>query len=211
LADRHVVAREGEEIVGAWFLSEGAAEIFHTSRSGASVVVKVVTAPTILSAPEMVADRRTYCAGVRAAGRSSVYGMTPSLFRACCAERDAYDEMVFDMALAFTGATLFEPSRLFETEAVLAALVLAYADVFGDRDAESGAVTIGLRRSQPDLADAIGAGDRSVNRILAAWRGEGLVDKRAGRYRLHDETALVDKAGELAGTLVHRVRSLGPR
>ena len=46
--------------------------------------------------------------------------------------------------------------------------MLSYAQVFGTETDEG--VRIGLRRSQADLADAIGGGERSVNRRLAGWK-----------------------------------------
>ena len=89
---------------------------------------------------------------------------------------------------------------------VLAALLLAYADVFGESDGD--ATLIRLKRSQAELAEAVGASERQVNRILLQWKNEGLVSKAKGLHSLLRPDIVAEIAGPLAGALVHRWRDV---
>ena len=111
-----------------------------------------------------------------------------------------------DIGIAFTGSARFEPSRLFSTDVLLATLLLSYADVFGSKT-DNGA-RINLKRSQAKLAEAIGASERSVNRLLIQWKEQGLVTKASGHYEILKPAEMEALAGELAGTMVHRWRKL---
>lgn len=207
LEDRASVLEEGQVAGAAYFLSEGNAEIFHISQEGFSVVVKLVTAPTILASPEVLVAEPAYRASIRALGPAIVHPIARPRFMELVRTSAANMEAVIDIALAFTGAARMESSRLFATEAVLATLLLAYADIFGT--VSGGDVAIGLRRSQSDLAESVGAAERSVNRIITQWKQQGLVSKRRGLYVIHRRDRLAELAGELAGCLVHRWRDVG--
>jgi CRP-like cAMP-binding protein len=198
-----MVADEGQAAAAAYFLVKGAAEIFHVSDRGFSVVVKLVTAPTILASPEVLVAEPVYRASIRSAGPSVVHRLTRPRFLSALTDAAANLEATIDIALAFTGAARMESSRLAGTDALLATLLLAYADVFGQDG------LIGLRRSQGDLADAIGVAERSVNRVVTRWKEEGLLTKRRGRYAIEDPERLAEIAGDLGGCLVHRWREVG--
>lgn len=202
--DRKAIATEGQPAQAAYFLSEGAAEIFHVSEQGFSVMVKLVTAPTVLASPEVLAGEPVYLASIRSAGTSTIHRLRRPQFLQRLNEPNISLEATLDIVLAFLGAARMEVSRLHTTESLLATVLLAYAEVFGTKDS-SGCV-IGLRRSQSDLAEAIGVAERSVNRIMTRWSSDGVVSKRRGRYILQDIDRLHDFAGDLAGCLVHRWR-----
>jgi CRP-like cAMP-binding protein len=206
LEDRELVVVEGQPAESAYFLSAGAAEIFHVSSEGFSVVVKLVTAPTVLASPEVLVAEPVHRASIRAAGAATVYPMSRARFMGAMAEQDANMEATIDIALAFTGAARMEAARLVESDSLLATLLLAYADVFGEQQGEE--CVISLRRSQSDLAEAIGVAERSVNRIMTRWKSEGWVGKRGGRYVVQNRGRLLELAGDLAGCIVHRWRDV---
>jgi CRP/FNR family cyclic AMP-dependent transcriptional regulator len=205
--DRRVVLHRGDEAAKVYLLAEGAVEIFHEAESGASVVVKVVTAPTLLSSPEVMAGEPKYNASIRAVGRALLYGISRDRYlQLVRTNGSAAFESMRDISLAFAGAARFESSRLFSSEALLANLLLTYAAVFGKPGTEG--MRIQLKRSQADLASAIGAAERSVNRIFADWKASGWVTKSRGCYIVVDEPVLVRLSGELYGALLHRWREL---
>jgi CRP-like cAMP-binding protein len=207
LRDRAPIIAHGERVEVGHLLAEGAAEIFHRARSGSSVVVKLVTAPTILGSPELLVREPEFLASIRAAKNARVYRMTREQYVDILRTDPAANlEAIMDIGIAFTGAARYEPSRLFESEALLATLVLAYADVFGE--VEDGAVRITLKRSQAQLASEIGSSERSVQRILTRWKQRGILTKRRGLYLVVDPHVLEGLAGDLAGSLVHRWREL---
>ncbi|WP_439595502.1 Crp/Fnr family transcriptional regulator [Falsiroseomonas sp.] len=79
-------------------------------------------------------------------------------------------------------ATLRLPARL-------AAVLLRLAGGYG-RPAPGGGVLLPMRLSQSDLSMLAAATREAVNKQLAAWRAEGLVELRAGQMVLRDPAAL---------------------
>jgi len=205
LDDKELLLMHGEPARRCHFLYSGAAEIFHVTAEGRSVVVKLVTAPTILGLPEIMAGESEYLAGIRIAGEAVTFAMKREPFLAVMeSNREASLEAIRDISLAFTGAARQEPARLFDIEVVLAALLLAYADVFGEPHGDR--VLIRLRRSQAELAEAVGASERQVQRVLQQWKGESLVAKESGTRVILRPDIVREIAGPLADGMVHRWR-----
>lgn len=206
VVDREVVFERGTAADRAWFLAAGAVEIVQRSAEGTSIVVKILTAPTLFGVIEILGGEPHVLETVRALGGADVYGLPRAAFLDRIArDADAAYECLVDVGAAFCVAARFEHARLHETEALLANLLLAYVDVLGER--WDGGVRVAVKRTQAELAEAIGAGERSVNRILADWKDAGLVHKIDARYLVRDRDALVERAGDLRGSLVHRFRA----
>jgi len=202
VGDREVVFEREDAADNTCFLADGAVEIIQRSPEGFGVVVKILVGPTLFGQIEPLAGELEYLESVRAAGGARYYAMDRASFIATVREDGQLSfECLTDMSTAFCVAARYEPAQLFETEVLLANLMLSYAHVFGTETDEG--VRIGLRRSQADLADAIGGGERSVNRMLAGWKAEGVVKKTKGHYILLDTAALEGKAVDLLGSLVH--------
>lgn len=206
LADHEIVVEEGDPARLAYFLAAGAAEIFHISEQGFSVVVKLVTAPTVLASPEVLVDEPVYRASIRAAGPATVHALSRGTFLGLLTNPAVNLEATIDIALAFTGAARMEASRLHGTESLLATLLLAYADVFGRDDGDHRVIE--LRRSQSQLAEAIGVAERSVNRVITRWKAEEILAKARGLYVLKSVPRLEEIAADLGGCLVHRWRDV---
>jgi CRP/FNR family cyclic AMP-dependent transcriptional regulator len=203
--DRELLLMHGEPARRCHFLYSGAAEIFHTTAEGRSAVVKLVTAPTLLGLPEIMAGESEYLAGIRMAGEAVTFAMEREpFFTIMESNRAASLEATRDISLAFTGAARQEPARLFDTEVVLAALLLAYADVFGEANGDR--VLLTLKRSQAELAEAVGASERQVQRVLQQWKAESLVAKEGGRRVILRPDIVREIAGPLADGMVHRWR-----
>jgi hypothetical protein len=99
-------------------------------------------------------------------------------------------------------AARFEAGRLFEADVLLANLLIAYGDVFGVRSDQG--LELRIKRSQTELAQAIGASERQVNRLISDWRQCKKLDKRAAKYILRDERYFADQAAPLRSSLIHR-------
>jgi CRP-like cAMP-binding protein len=201
--DRASIWESGCEAAVAYFLRGGAVEVFQRAEDGASIVVRIVLAPAMIGVIEPLAGEARYLESVRAAGEAELHAMSRERFGALLESnpRASYQCMV-DMSRAFCAATRFESAKLAEPEALLANLFDAYGEVFGER--EAGRVRLGLRRTQAELAQSIGAAERSISRIIADWKRELLVEKLSGRYLIHRPDEIARRAGELRGSLVHR-------
>ena len=202
-ADGEQVFARGDPASHVYFLREGSVEIVQRSSAGAAIVVKILVGPTLFGAIEPLASEPAFLETVRVLSRAVVHAMPTAKYLALLESRPhlAFESLI-DTARAFCVAARFESSRLDDTEALLANLLLAYVELFGVDDGER--VRIELRRTQADLADAIGAGERSVNRILTAWERDGVLVKTKGNHVIARADFLVERAGDLYGSLVHR-------
>lgn len=208
--DREIVFSRGDPADAAFFLRDGCIEILQTSDDGKAALQKILIGPTLFGAIECLGDAPAYLETVRVLEQANAVRVPRARFLELLREDNAASyECLRDVGRAFCVAAQLEPARLFGTDVQLAAVLVAYADACGD--AEDGVVRLRVKRTQEDLAQAIGGGERSVNRFLADWRARGLVDKVDARYVLHDLDALKEIAGPLLGALVHRAPPAAPR
>lgn len=202
VSDREALFEAGASCRLAYILVDGCVEILQGASNGTSTVVKVLKGPTFFGSVEAISQQVEYLESVRALGAADCAAISSDEFRELLLERPKLAfECLLDMSGAFAVAARFEPARLYETEVLLANLLAAYAQVVGRRIGQG--VRIEVRRSQRELADAIGAGERSVNRILASWKDAGLITKESGQYTLLEPHEIGARAGDLAGSLVH--------
>jgi CRP-like cAMP-binding protein len=203
LKDRALLFQRGDPARHAYLLFSGAYEVFQESDQGMSVVVKLVTPPTMPGTVEVIAEEPTYLESIRVAKEATLFRITARRYLELVATNpQAGYEALVDISQCFAGAARFEASRLHDTDVLLATLLSAYAEVFGRQVA--GGVRVELKRSQAQLAGAIGCTERSVNRVFTQWKDQGLIAKLAGRYLLKDIATLHRTAGPLRGALVHR-------
>ena len=203
LKDRTVVFERGDPAGHVYFLSAGAVELLQSTADGQSIVVKILVAPTLFGVIEVLGKEPTYLETVRVLGTASVHRIERLRFTELVRRNaSAAYECTVDLSAAFCVAARFELRTLVQTEALLANLLLGYAEL-AHRPAGS-AVTLQVRRTQADFAQAVGAAERSVNRILATWKDDEVISKRSGRYTLVKPEVLSRLAGDLRGSLVHR-------
>lgn len=201
--DRHRIIDEGAPASHAYYLESGGIEICHEDPDGRGVVVKMLVGPTMFGTIECVAREPVFLESARAFGPAAFFSMTQSRFLDIIrGSGEAAYETLVDTSTAFCVAARFEHSRLYETDILLANLLCTYAAVAGR--IEDNRVRIMVPRTQPDLAEAIGAGERSVNRVLAHWKAEKWVEKVDGCYVLLRPDTLREIASPLLGSLIHQ-------
>jgi CRP-like cAMP-binding protein len=83
---------------------------------------------------------------------------------------------------------LVQDAAFFDIAARLARVILRLAESVGQRDADG--VTIARRLTQNDLAGMIGTTRESVNKWLAFYERQGLVERRGGLIRVLDTHGL---------------------
>lgn len=204
--DREIICSFGEPLKHVWLFTEGAWEIFQTNADGRSVVVKLMRAPSILGSVELVAGEPLWLENARAIGKVRGFRLPAALyFNVLRLYSRAALESMGDIAQCFASAAKFESSRLYEAEALLATLLLGYAEVAGV--AEGAATRLTISRSQAELASSIGASERQVHRIFIAWKAQGVVTKSAGKLTIQKRDVLRKVAGDLKDTLVHQFRA----
>lgn len=200
--DGAVIFQRGDAVDGVYVLSLGAVEIVQSTPTGPSVVVKILVGPTLFGVLEGVAAEPHYLESVRCLGGVSVHKISLNRFNDLMHQSPGFAHAVsVDLAHAFACAARFESSRLHDTETLLANLLVAYADLFGD--AEGALVRLRIKRTQADLAEAIGASERQVTRILSHWFDTGVLRKVAGLFEILALKELRKTAAPLAHSLVH--------
>jgi hypothetical protein len=168
---------------------------------GGATVVKILKAPGFFGLTEPVAGERDYLVSTRALGPARYFAMAKRPLRQLLGENvDATVELLEYMSAAFCVTARFEASRLFPPEALLANLLLAYLDVAPEW--YDGSWRIALKRTQADLANAIGASERLVNRRITEWQDGGVLEKKNARFTIHQRESLETIAGDLVGSLV---------
>lgn len=201
LVDKEVVLERGREVTHAYLLTRGAVEIFQRSADGQGLLVKVLRAPALFGVLEVVADEKHWLESVRTYADASVHQISQAAFQKTLQdEPKAALECLRDTCAAFCSAARREPAAMAPVDVRLACVLLAY--VHAASQAWDGGRQILGKRTQSDLAQTIGASERSVNGCLKEWKASGLVTKADGLYIVHDEDKFADLAGELAYCLL---------
>jgi len=203
LEDRAVLARRGDPAVTAWFQARGLLEVYQTSPEGGGYLARILVAPTVLCLKECLAGEAGYMQTVGVLEEAEVVPISREQVLGVLAEHNALClSTLVEVSRAFCGAASLEVNRLDGTERRLASLLLAYTAACGEP--WDGGLRMRVKRTQTDLASAIGANERSVNRALTAWKRRGIVDKRDARYLVLDRAALAEIADDAALALIHR-------
>lgn len=201
--DKDVIARRGDEARAFWFHEGGLLEVFQLADDGRSYLARILVAPSVICLKECLAGEERYLQTVR----------TLESARLVRVERDvgidllrAHPELAMrtlvEVSRAFCGAARLEANRMHSTDSLLAQVLLGYVSACGEP--WDGHQRLRVKRTQADLADCIGANERSVNRTLTAWKAEGLIDKKDARYMVTDPARLRALVEQGTRALVHR-------
>jgi CRP/FNR family cyclic AMP-dependent transcriptional regulator len=70
---------------------------------------------------------------------------------------------------------------------------LAFAEKYGEPDADDNNILIPIRLTQSDLAELVGASRKRVNQVMVSFKRQGLVSVNADGYvTVHNRTGLAD-------------------
>ena len=205
-SDREILFRRGEDANAVFLLRTGAVEILQSSEDGLGVLVKILLGPTLFGVIEPLGSEPRYLETVRVLGSATVLRIPRARFLALIStDPRASFETLVDAGNAFCVRANMELARLYPLEVQLAAVLVGYGEACGERDGSD--LVMSVKRTQEDLALTIGGGERSVSRHLSAWKKEGLIDKRSGRYVLREVERLTEMAEPLHRALLHRWKS----
>ncbi len=203
LEDRDVLSRRGEPATTLWYQASGLLEVYQTSADGRGYLARILVAPTVLCLKECLAGEAGYMQTVSVLEAAEVVSISRERALEVLGAHPALClNTLVEVSRAFCGAAGLEANRLDSAERLLASVLLAYTAACGEP--WDGGVRMRVKRTQTDLAGAIGANERSVNRVLGVWKREGIVDKRDARYLVLDRAALVELADPQALALVYR-------
>lgn len=183
-APGEALSREGDP-ADYWFLCAGSTRVFYRSPLGTEVTVKLFSAPAAWGEMEVLTHQahmedcaavdRVIAVRVPAARFVSLLDAEPRFAR----------NVLEDCAARFYIAAQSEKKLAFASvEERIAHLLLAYVRSFGVP--VDGGMHIRVKLSHTDIANGIGAAQKSVTRTLAQWQKSGWISKRGTSYVVHE-------------------------
>ena len=180
-SDGDVVFEEGDAANKAFVLLDGVVEIRHKLENGRSTVVKLLSGPCFFGVIEFFASENVYLETAQVLGSARTVAFEGKGFLDLVAEepRLAFEALI-DTSRAFCAAAKGETGGLLALDSMLARLLLAYCELFGEPCTEG--IKINLKCTQESLAQSVGASERQVQRLFRAWQASEVVNKIGGKY-----------------------------
>ena len=199
--DRHlppgqVVLKTGERAAHIYLLLQGAVRVFYPATDqSAEVTVKLFKAPATFGEAESVV-RSTWNETVETLSEARVL-VTPAplYFRLMQVEPAVCFRQYWDVCQRFAVAIQTERAANFDDlrDRVIA-LLIAYANHFGEPYEGQGGVRIAYKLSQDDIARQIGSNRRSIVRALSELYKAELVLRSGRQFVLPNPEALLKEA-----------------
>lgn len=182
-APGEVLSREGEP-AEYWFLCAGSTRVFYRSPLGIEVTVKLFSAPAAWGEMEVL-THQPHMEDCVAVDRVVAVRVAPSRFVPLLDAEPRFARNVLeDCAARFYIAAQSEKKLAFASvEERIAHLLLSYVRLFGVP--VEGGTHIRVKLSHTDIANGIGAAQKSVTRTLTQWQRSGWISKRGTSYVVH--------------------------
>lgn len=183
-APGEALSREGEP-AEYWFLCVGSTRVFYRSPLGIEVTVKLFSAPAAWGEMEVL-THQPHMEDCVAVDRVIAVRVAPSRFVPLLDAEPRFARNVLeDCAARFYIAAQSEKKLAFASvEERIAHLLLSYVRLFGVP--VEGGTHIRVKLSHTDIANGIGAAQKSVTRTLTQWQRSGWISKRGTSYVVHD-------------------------
>ena len=185
------VFHHGQPGTAMYIVADGAVRIYLPSETGRDVVLAVLRHGDMFG--EMALLERGQpgrSASARAIEDTELLRLERQDFESVLVDHPEAQRAIIDILVERLRRTneSMQDAYLLEVPGRLARRMLLIAEEHG-RDTEQGR-ELGLRLSQQDLADMIGASRVAVNKQLQAWRKDGIIDVSRQRFTILDLDAL---------------------
>lgn len=180
----------------AVWVEEGAVEILRGAGEARGLVCHIAEAPCLLGLAELLKGTLRHLESARALGPVRIRRIPRTPMRAVLlSNADILREATAALTerLVTTARAGMLPGT--EAETRLAWLLTAYGKAAGVQEGQS--VRLPIRRTQAQLARAIGGSERSVNRVITRWKNEHLLDKVFGEHVIYQPAQLAWRAAGL--------------
>lgn len=184
------LSREGE-VADYWFLCAGSTRVFYRSPLGTEVTVKLFSAPAAWAEMEVL-THQPHMEDCAAVDRVLAVRVPAAAFLALLDADARFTRNVLeDCAARFYVAAQSEKKLAFASvEERIAHLLLSYVRAFGVP--VDGGTHLRVKLSHTDIANGIGAAQKSVTRALTQWQRAGWISKRGTSYVVHDLDKIQD-------------------
>lgn len=198
LAAREPLFHQDDPAAQVYVVASGRLKVVATSKEGDDVLLAILDEGEVVGElPMLTGGRRT--ASVVALEPCELLALARRDFLRFLREQpEAAIELMVVLAERLVRISEFAEDTLFlALPARLAKKLLHLAERFGTESA-GGGVRIGLRLSQSELADLVGATRESVNKQLRTWSGDGILRVERGELTILDTARLEHYAGLVA-------------
>ncbi len=185
LRKKQVLFRKGDEGTALYVVKKGRIKIVLPSRLGEEVILSIFSEGDFLGEMSLF-DRKPRSADAVAMEESEVYVLNRTDFYSLLQQH----ETAIQCVLSSLSERLRKMNDLLESvsslsvSAKLAKKLIELGRDFGERNKD--VVRIGLRLTQQEMADLVGATRESVNKELKVMRDKGLISTVSGYIQLHD-------------------------
>lgn len=185
---KEFLSREGE-VADYWLLCSGSVRVLYRSEEGVEVTVKLFAAPAAWAEMEVL-THQPHMEDCAAVDPSVALRLKASAFMELLDEVPRFTRNVLqDTAARFYIAAQGEKRFAFApVPERVAHLLLAYVRMYGVQ--AEGGVLIRVKLSQSDIANGIGAAQKSVARTLSDWIQAGWLTKQGRSFLLRDIPAI---------------------
>ena len=183
------IFHEGDEGATLYIVLKGAVKIFVPSLDGREVVLAVHRKYDLLGEMSLL-DEHPRSASATTIEDTEAVSLSRHDFLAVLDKHPEAQRAIIDVLVARLRATnqSIQDAYLLDVPGRLARRLLTIAEEHGERTEEG--IDIGLRVSQQELANMIGASRVAVNKQLQQWRKQNVVDVNRQRVTILDEKAL---------------------
>lgn len=181
------VLAEGDPAGDVYALVRGAVRVFHRSRDGKEVLLKLFRVPAIFGEAESFSGM-PFLQHVDAVEETDLLVLpVADVLRALATSAMGSLCMLLDVADRLAIASRNEKSLAFDPVPLrLASYLLDYGAWTNDPDA----VELRLDLTQGDMAAALGVSRRAVVKEITAWQKAGILERRGKHYLMNDPTRL---------------------
>ena len=183
------IFHEGDEGATLYIILKGAVKIFIPSLDGREVVLAVHRKYDLLGEMSLL-DNFPRSASATTIEDTEAVSLSRRDFLSVLDRHPVAQRAIIDVLVARLRATnqSIQDAYLLDVPGRLARRLLTIADEHGEETDEG--IDIGLRVSQQELANMIGASRVAVNKQLQQWRKQKIVDVNRQRVTIVDVTAL---------------------
>jgi len=184
-------------------LLSGVARVLHRTADGRDATVRLARAPMIFGDAPLL-HRAPFLEDVAAVDEVQVATLPPEVCEELLAAHPAAARQhLLHLAAAACVSARNELQVFASVEQRMANLIMAYADLFGQRRGD--AIVIERQLSHQQLAGSVGAARRTVALVLSSWQRAGTLGRHGASLVLLQPERLEELAAPLAGSLVYRL------
>lgn len=183
------IFHEGDEGAALFIILDGAVKVFIPALDGREVVLAVLRRYDLLGEMSLL-DSAPRSASATTIEHTEMVSLSRRDFLSVLDRYPRAQRAIIDVLVKRMRATnqSIQDAYLLDVPGRLARRLLTIAEEHGV-DTEEG-IDIGLRVSQQELANMIGASRVAVNKQLQTWRRDNIVDVNRQRVTILDEAAL---------------------